>query len=59
MKKERKKITIKDTQYADYEPDGRDLIEQETAAKEFLENNPNYDPEDHWISIETDKTLGK
>ena len=41
--------------YEDYEPDGKDLAEW--IAND--EQDPNYDPEDHWASIETDKALGK
>ena len=41
--------------YKDYEPDGKDLAEW--IAND--EQDPNYDPEDHWASIETDKALGK
>ena len=41
--------------YKDYEPDGRDLAEWTSSD----EQDPNYDPEDHWASIETDKALGK
>ena len=39
----------------DYEPDGKDLAEWMADT----EQDPNYDPEDHWASIETDKALGK
>ena len=41
--------------YEDYEPDGKDLAEWKAND----EQDPNYDPEDHWASIETDKALGK
>ena len=41
--------------YKDYEPDGKGLAEWTSSD----EQDPNYDPEDHWASIETDKTLGK
>ena len=41
--------------YKDYEPDGKDLAEWTSGD----EQDPNYDPEDHWASIETDKALGK
>ncbi|MDP7094953.1 MAG: hypothetical protein QGG86_02055 [Candidatus Marinimicrobia bacterium] len=39
----------------DYEPDGKDLAEWMADT----EQDPNYDPEDHWASIETDIALGK
>lgn len=42
--------------YKDYEPDGKDLNEWLSSSEE---QDPNYDPEDHWASIETDKLLGK
>ena len=45
----------KENLYEDYEPDGKDLAEW--LAND--EQDPNYDPEDHWASIETDKALGK
>lgn len=45
----------KEDLYKDYEPDGKDLAEW--LAND--EQDPNYDPEDHWASIETDKALGK
>jgi len=41
--------------YENYEPDGKDLAEWTSGD----EQDPNYDPEDHWASIETDKALGK
>ena len=42
--------------YKDYEPDGKDLAEWlETSEK----TDPNYDPADHWASIETDIRIGK
>ena len=41
--------------YKDYEPDGKDLAEWMSND----EQDPNYDPEDHWASLETDKMLGK
>ena len=59
FRQKKKKTSIGDNIYKDYEPDGRELIELENSAKEFLENNPDYDPEDHWAAIETDKLLGK
>ncbi len=39
----------------DYEPDGKDLAEWMADT----EQDPNYDPEDHYISIQTDIALGK
>ena len=53
MSKRRKKKE-KDI-YEDYEPDGKDLAEWMADT----EQDPNYDPEDHWASIETDIALGK
>ena len=41
--------------WEDYEPDAKDLAEW--IAND--EQDPNYDPEDHWASIETDKSIGK
>ena len=57
MSKEKikKNMEEKEDLYEDYEPDGKDLAEW-TANDE---QDPNYDPEDHWTSIETDKALGK
>jgi len=55
-KKQAKQIQeSKEDLYEDYEPDGKDLAEW--IAND--EQDPNYDPEDHWASIETDKALGK
>ena len=42
--------------YKDYEPDGRDLAEWLGSSKK---TDPDYDPADHWASIETDKRIGK
>jgi len=53
MSKRRKKKE-KDI-YEDYEPDGRDLAEWMAET----EQDPNYDPADHWASIETDIARGK
>ena len=53
MSKRRKK-KVKDI-YEDYEPDGKDLAEWMADT----EQDPNYDPADHWASIETDIALGK
>ena len=59
MTKREKQVKEKKTEvedlYKDYEPDGKDLAEW-TANDE---QDPNYDPADHWASIETDKALGK
>ena len=57
MSKEKikKNMEKKEDLYEDYEPDGKDLAEWTSSD----EQDPNYDPEDHWASIETDKTLGK
>ena len=59
MTKREKQVKEKKTEvedlYKDYEPDGKDLAEW--IAND--EQDPNYDPEDHWASIETDKALGK
>ena len=45
--------------YKDYEPDGKDLAEMLQDEKAFKEENPDYDPEDHYISIQTDIARGK
>ena len=42
--------------YKDYEPDGRDLAEWLESSEQ---TDPNYDPADHWASIETDIRIGK
>ena len=42
--------------YKDYEPDGRDLAEWLETSEN---TDPNYDPADHWASIETDIRIGK
>ncbi len=42
--------------YKDYEPDGRDLAEWLGSSEK---TDPDYDPADHWASIETDKRIGK
>ena len=42
--------------YKDYEPDGRDLAEWLESSEK---TDPNYDPADHWASIETDIRRGK
>ena len=42
--------------YKDYEPDGRDLAEWLGSSET---TDPNYDPADHWASIETDIRRGK
>ena len=42
--------------YQDYEPDGRDLAEWLESSEN---TDPNYDPADHWASIETDIRIGK
>mgnify|MGYP001413268773 FL=1 len=59
MTKREKQVKEKKTEvedlYKDYEPDGKDLAEWTSSD----EQDPNYDPEDHWASIETDKALGK
>ena len=43
----------------DYEPCGRDEAEILQDEEAFKEDNPDYDPEDHWISIQTDIARGK
>ena len=45
--------------YKDYEPDGRDLIEYQKVEERCFLQNPNYDPEDHWFTLQTDIKLGK
>ena len=58
----RKKTKINKSQkdqldlYKDYEPDGRDLAEWLDSPEK---TDPNYDPTDHWASIETDIRRGK
>ena len=52
------KASGEDNAYEDYEPCGRDLAEMLQDEKNYKED-PDYDPEDHWASIETDKALGK
>ena len=58
----RKKTKINKSQkdqldlYKDYEPDGRDLAEWLESSEK---TDPNYDPADHWASIETDIRIGK
>ena len=42
--------------YKDFEPDGRDLAEWLESSEK---TDPNYDPADHWASIETDIRIGK
>ena len=42
--------------YQHYEPDGRDLAEWLGSSEK---TDPNYDPADHWASIETDIRRGK
>ena len=55
-KKQAKKVqTEVEDLYRDYEPDGKDLAEWTSSD----EQDPSYDAEDHWASIETDKALGK
>ena len=57
----KRKKRVKETQnevedlYKDYEPDGKDLAEW----MDSVEQDPNYDPADHWASIQTDIALGK
>jgi hypothetical protein len=58
-KKQKPEIDEELDLYKDYEPDGRDLAAHLRSEEEFMKENPNYDPEDHWASIETDKALGK
>ena len=58
-KKKKPEIDEEFDSYKDYEPDGRDLAAHLRSEEEFMEENPNYDPADHWASIETDKALGK
>ena len=57
-KKIKPEIDKKDI-YEDFEPCGRDLAEMLQDEKAFKEENPDYDPEDHWISIQTDIARGK
>ena len=58
----RKKTKINKSQkdqldlYKDYEPDGRDLAEWLDSTDKV---DPNYDPADHWATIETDIRRGK
>ena len=58
-KKKKQAKQIKDEKndlYKDYEPDGRDLSEWLESSEK---TDPNYDPADHWASIETDIRRGK
>ena len=56
-KKPAKPITAEEPDlYKDYEPDGRDLAEWLESSEK---TDPNYDPADHWASIETDIRRGK
>ncbi len=52
------KASGEDNAYEDYEPCGRDLAEMLQDEKNYKED-PDYDPEDHWISIQTDIARGK
>ena len=58
-KKQKPEIDEELDLYKDYEPDGRDLAAHLRSEEEFMKENPNYDPADHWASIETDIALGK
>ena len=58
-KKKKPEIDEEFDSYKDYEPDGRDLAAYLRSEEEFMKENPDYDPADHWASIETDKALGK
>ena len=58
-KKQKPEIDEELDLYKDYEPDGRDLAAHLRFEEEFMKENPDYDPADHWASIETDKALGK
>ena len=58
-KKKKQAKQIKDEKhdlYKDYEPDGRDLAEWLDSSEK---TDANYDPADHWASIETDIRRGK
>ena len=57
MSKRRKKKQVDEDLdlFKDYEPDGKDLAEW----MDSVEQDPNYDPADHWASIQTDIALGK
>jgi hypothetical protein len=58
-KKQKPKVDEEFDSYKDYEPDVRDLAAYLRSEEEFMKENPNYDPEDHYISIQTDIALGK
>lgn len=59
MLEPKKTKPVIDQYILDYEPCGRDLTEMLQDEKAFKEENPDYDPEDHWISIQTDIARGK
>ncbi len=63
MKKQKKRAKhIQENQpdlYEDYEPCGRDLAEMLQDEKAFLEENPDYDPEDQWNQMQIDIARGK
>ena len=50
---------IKNDNLKNFEPDGRDLIEYQKVEERWYLQNPNYDPEDHWYTLQTDIKLGK
>ena len=45
--------------YEDFEPCGRDLAEMLQDEKAFMEENPDYDPEDQWTQMQIDIARGK
>ncbi len=45
--------------YEDLEPCGRDLAEMLQDEKAFMEENPDYDPEDQWTQMQIDIARGK
>ena len=57
-KKIKPEIDKKDI-YEDFEPCGRDLAEMLQDEKAFMEENPDYDPEDRWTQMQIDIARGK
>lgn len=58
MPKPKKTKPVVEQYILDYEPCGRDEAEMLQDEKNHKED-PDYDPEDHWISIQTDIARGK
>ena len=47
-KKKKPEIDEEFDSYKDYEPDGGDLAAYLRSEEEFMKENPDYDPADHW-----------